>query len=149
MAAVLLVVIAIAAQFWTEVLWYQSVGFAGVFSTQIVTKILLGLVGGLLTAAMVWSSIHFAYRNRPIYAPSPETQAMDHYRELVEPMRRTATVAAPLAVGLFAGLSAATQWDTFLLWRNGSPSARRILSSDSTSASSSSTCRGSTSSSPS
>lgn len=119
--AVLLVVIALAAQFWTEVLWYQSVGFAGVFTTQLVTKILLGLVGGLLTAAMVWSSIHFAYRNRPIYAPSPETQAMDHYRELVEPMRRTATVAAPLAVGLFAGLSAATQWDTFLLWRNGSP----------------------------
>lgn len=120
-AAALLVVIAIAAQFWTEVLWYQSVGFSGVFSTQVVTKILLGLVGGLLTAAMVWSSIHFAYRNRPIYAPSPDTQAMEHYRQLVEPMRRTATVAAPLAVGLFAGLSAATQWDTFLLWRNGSP----------------------------
>ncbi|MBW8730725.1 MAG: UPF0182 family protein, partial [Terrabacter sp.] len=120
-AAALLVVIAIAAQFWTEVLWYQSVGFAGVFSTQIVTKLVLGLVGGLLTAAMVWSSIHFAFRSRPIYAPSPDTQAMDHYRQLVEPMRRTATIAAPLAVGLFAGLSAATQWDTFLLWRNGSP----------------------------
>ena len=51
----------------------------------------------------------------------PTTQAMEHYRELVEPMRRTATIAAPLAIGLFAGLSAATQWDTFLLWRNGSP----------------------------
>ncbi|WP_343992014.1 UPF0182 family protein [Terrabacter terrae] len=120
-AAALLVVIAIAAQFWTEVLWYQSVGYTGVFSTQIVTKVLLGIVGGLLTAAMVWSSIHFAYRSRPIYAPSPDTQAMEHYRELVEPMRRTATVAAPLAVGLFAGLSAATQWDTFLLWRNSNP----------------------------
>ena len=120
-ASALLVVIAIAAQFWTEVLWYQSVDFAGVFSTQLVSKLLLGLFGGLLTAAMVWSSIHVAYRSRPIYAPSPETQAMEHYRQLVEPMRRTATVAAPLAVGLFAGLSAATQWDTFLLWRNGNP----------------------------
>jgi len=120
-ASALLVVIAIAAQFWTEVLWYQSVDFAGVFSTQLVTKLVLGVFGGLLTAAMVWSSIHVAYRSRPIYAPSPETQAMEHYRQLVEPMRRTATVAAPLAVGLFAGLSAATQWDTFLLWRNGGP----------------------------
>jgi len=64
-AAALLVVIGIAAQFWTEVLWYQSVGYTGVFSTQLVTKVLLGLVGGLLTAAMVWSSIHFAYRSRP------------------------------------------------------------------------------------
>ena len=120
-AGVLVVVLGIAAQFWTEVLWYQSVDFSGVFSTQIVTKVLLGVVGGLLTAAVVWSSIHVAYRNRPIYAPSPDTQAMEHYRELVEPMRRTATIAAPLAIGLFAGLSAATQWDTFLLWRNGTP----------------------------
>lgn len=120
-AAAVLVVIAIAAQFWTEVLWYQSVHFSSVFTTQLLTKLLLGIVGGLLTAAMVWSSIHVAFRSRPIYAPSPETQAMEHYRQLVEPMRRTATVAAPLAVGLFAGLSAATQWDTFLLWRNSNP----------------------------
>ena len=120
-AGILLVLLGIAAQFWTEVLWYQSVGFSGVFSTQIISKVALGVVGGLLTAAVVWSSIHLAYRNRPIYAPSPDTQAMEHYRELVEPMRRTATIAAPLAIGLFAGLSAATQWDTFLLWRNSQP----------------------------
>jgi len=120
-AGVLVVVLGIAAQFWTEILWYQSVSFSSVFSTQIVTKVLLGVIGGLLTAAVVWSSIDVAYRNRPIYAPSPDTQAMEHYRELVEPMRRTATIAAPLAIGLFAGLSAATQWDTFLLWRNGGP----------------------------
>ena len=118
-AAAIIIVLAIAAQFWTEVLWYQSVSFTGVFTTQIVAKLALGLVGGLVTAAVVWSSIHFAFRNRPIYAPSPDTQAMEHYRQLVEPMRRTATIAAPLAVGFFAGLSAATQWDTFLLWRNG------------------------------
>ncbi|ADU49045.1 UPF0182 family protein [Intrasporangium calvum] len=118
-AFALLLVVATLATFWTEVLWYQSVDFSSVFATQLVTKIVLGLAGGLFTAAVVWSSIHVAFRNRPIYAPSPETQAMEHYRQLVEPMRRTATVAAPLAIGLFAGLSAATQWDTFLLWRNG------------------------------
>lgn len=109
------------AGFWTEILWYQSVEFSRVFSTQIVVKIALGLVAALIMAAVVWSSIHVAYRHRPIYPPSPETQAMEHYRQLVEPMRRTATIAGPLALGLFAGLSAATQWDTFLLWRNASP----------------------------
>ena len=123
-AGALLLVVATLANFWTEVLWYQSVNFSGVFTTQLVTKVLLGLFGGLLTAAVVWSSIHIAYRHRPIYAPSPETQAMEHYRQLVEPMRKTATIAAPLAIGLFAGLSAATQWDTFLLWRNGVPFGR-------------------------
>lgn len=119
--AALILVLTILAQFWTEVLWYQSVDFVGVFRTQIVTRLLLGIVGGLVMAAVAWSSIHIAYRARPIYAPSPETQAMEHYRQLVEPMRRTATIAAPLALGLFAGLSAATQWDTFQLWVNGQP----------------------------
>ncbi|MDN5789545.1 MAG: UPF0182 family protein, partial [Micrococcales bacterium] len=119
-AGALIVVLSILAQIWTEVLWYQSVDFLQVFTTEIITKIVIGVLAGLLTAAVVWSSIHVAYRNRPIYAPSPETQAMEHYRELVEPMRRTATIAAPLAIGFFAGLSAATQWETFLLWRNGS-----------------------------
>lgn len=115
---VLALVASTVAGFWTEVLWYQSVDFSRVFSTQLVTKVLLGVVAGLLMAAVVWSSIHVAFRQRPIYPPSPETQAMEHYRQLVEPMRRTATIAGPLALGLFAGLSAATQWDTFLLWRN-------------------------------
>ncbi|HEU5144007.1 MAG TPA: UPF0182 family protein [Dermatophilaceae bacterium] len=109
------------AGFWTEVLWYESVAFSSVFSTQVVLKIVLGFAAGLVMAAVVWSSIHLAFRHRPIYPPSPETQAMEHYRQLVEPMRRTATIAGPLALGLFAGLSAATQWDTFLLWRNAEP----------------------------
>ena len=32
------------AGFWTEVLWYESVDFSGVFRTQIVAKLLLDLV---------------------------------------------------------------------------------------------------------
>lgn len=120
-AAALILLLTVLAQFWTEIAWYESVDFVGVFRTQIVTRLLLGIAGGLVMAAVAWSSIHLAYRSRPIYAPSPETQAMEHYRQLVEPMRRTATVAAPLALGLFAGLSAATQWDTFQLWVNGQP----------------------------
>ena len=120
-AGALLLLLAVVAQFWTEVLWYESVDFVSVFRTQIVARIVLGLIGGLVMAAVTWSSLQVAYRTRPIYAPSPETQAMEHYRQLVEPMRRTATIAGPLALGLFAGLSAATQWETVLLWLNGTP----------------------------
>ena len=43
-----LLVVATLANFWTEVLWYQSVDFSGVFTTQLVTKALLGLAGSLL-----------------------------------------------------------------------------------------------------
>ena len=62
------------------------------------------------------------YRTRPVYPPvSAEQQNLDHYRELVEPLRRLATIVAPAVLGVFAGSAAASQWQTFLLWINRVP----------------------------
>src|SRR5674476_1608481 len=59
---------------------------------------------------------------RPVYPPiSAEQQNLDHYRELLEPLRRLATVAAPAVLGIFAGSAGASQWQTFLLWANRVP----------------------------
>ena len=51
--AILIVVITIAAQLWTEVLWFDSVGFTTVFWVELWTKVGLFVVCGLLTAAVV------------------------------------------------------------------------------------------------
>jgi len=109
------------ATFWTEILWYESVGFRSVFTTALGAKLLLGVLGGLLTAAIVASSLVIAYRNRPIYAPTPDQEALERYREAVEPLRRLGIVAVPLVLGVLSGLGAAAQWQTFLLWRNQVP----------------------------
>ncbi len=42
---VLIVLGLIASQMWTEVLWYQSVGFTEVYRTQLLTKIALFVLG--------------------------------------------------------------------------------------------------------
>jgi len=119
---IIIVVITIAAQLWTEVLWFDSVSFTTVFRVELFTKIGLFVVGGLLTAAIVASSMLIGYRTRPVYPPvSAEQQNLDHYRELLEPLRRLATIAAPAVLGVFAGSAAASQWQTFLLWVNRVP----------------------------
>ena len=119
---VIIVLITIAAQLWTEVLWFDSVGFGTVFRVELFTKIGLFAVCGLLVAVIVASSMLIGYRTRPVYPPvSAEQQNLDHYRELLEPLRRLATVAAPALLGVFAGLAAASQWQTFLLWVNRVP----------------------------
>ncbi|MEP6648846.1 MAG: UPF0182 family protein [Lapillicoccus sp.] len=123
---VILVVVGIAAsliaQFWTEVLWFDSVSFRSVFLTELGAKVLLGVVGGLLTAGIVGSSLYIAYRTRPIYAPTSTSQdALERYRAAVEPLRRIAMIGIPLVIGLLSGLGAAGQWETFLLWRNAQP----------------------------
>jgi uncharacterized membrane protein (UPF0182 family) len=119
---VIILFITFAAQLWTEVLWYQSVGYTAVFWVQLWTKIGLFVVCGLLTAAVVASSLLIGYRTRPVYPPvSEEQQNLDHYRELLEPLRRLTTIAAPAVLGLFAGSAGASQWQTFLLWVNRVP----------------------------
>ena len=119
---VLILAVTLAAQVWTDVLWFDSVGFTKVFWVELWTKIGLFVVGGLITAGVVASSLLVGYRTRPVYPPvSEEQQNLDHYRELLEPLRRLTTIAAPAVLGIFAGSAAASQWQTFLLWVNGVP----------------------------
>jgi len=119
---VIIVAVTLLAQLWTEVLWYQSVGFTKVFWVELLTKTALFVVGAALTAAIVASSMLIGYRTRPVYPPvSAEQQNLDHYRELLDPLRRLTTIVAPAVLGVFAGSAAASQWQTFLLWVNRVP----------------------------
>ena len=116
------VAISLIAQFWTEVLWYDSVNLRSVFLTALGAKVLLGVLGGLITAGIVGSSLVIAYRTRPIYAPTSTNQdALERYRAAVEPLRRLAMIGIPVLIGLLSGLGASGQWKTFLLWRNAQP----------------------------
>jgi uncharacterized membrane protein (UPF0182 family) len=101
------------------VLWYGALGFNRVFWTELGSQAGLFVVGAVVAAALVASSLIIGYRARPIYAPATQQQqALDRYREMIEPLRRVATVVAPAMVGLFAGAAAAGQWKVFLLWAN-------------------------------
>ncbi|HEY5247718.1 MAG TPA: UPF0182 family protein, partial [Dermatophilaceae bacterium] len=120
--AILILAVTFAAQVWTDVLWFDSVGFTKVFWVELWTKVGLFVVGALVTAGVVASSLLIGYRTRPVYPPvSEEQQNLDHYRELIEPLRRLATIAAPAVLGIFAGSAAASQWQSFLLWLNSVP----------------------------
>jgi len=110
------------AQLWTEFLWYDSVGFRNVLTTRLLTQVVLFVTAGVLTGLLVWSSLHLAYRNRPIYAPSsPEQANLDRYRAALDPVRRLVFIGAPILLGLFAGSAMASQWQTVLLWLNRQP----------------------------
>ncbi|MDF9716623.1 UPF0182 family protein [Nocardioides sp. ChNu-99] len=115
-----LIALAGFSSFWTERLWFDSVGYSDVFSTLVWTRIALFAVFGLLMAAAVTTSMWLAYRFRPVFRPaSPEQTSLDRYREAVTPVRRWLLVVIGLLMGVFAGTSGAGQWRNFLLWRNG------------------------------
>ncbi|WNB86137.1 UPF0182 family protein [Cellulomonas sp. ATA003] len=118
----LAVLLMFLAQIWTEVLWYNQVGYTQVLRTEWFTRGGLFVGGFLLMAAAVAASLRIAYRSRPVYAPStPEQANLDQYREAVEPLRKLVMVAGPALLGFFAGAAASQQWETIQLWMNGVP----------------------------
>ncbi|MEU4362442.1 UPF0182 family protein [Promicromonospora sp. NPDC023987] len=118
--AVVVAALLLLAQFWTEVMWFDQLGFSRVIWTEWGTRGALFAAGFLIMAGTVFWSFTAAYRSRPIYAPStPEQATLDQYREAVEPLRRVVMIAAPVLVGFFAGLAASAQWRTVLLAFNG------------------------------
>ncbi|MDQ2625128.1 MAG: UPF0182 family protein, partial [Actinomycetota bacterium] len=120
--AAVVVLVLVLAQVWTEVLWYDQLGFVEVLRTEWFTRGALFVVGAAIMAAAVWSSLTIGYRSRPVYAPSSVEQVnLDQYREAVEPLRRLVTVAGPAVLGFFAGVAASQQWETIQLWINAVP----------------------------
>jgi uncharacterized membrane protein (UPF0182 family) len=118
----LLVLFGIFTDFTTDLMWYQSIDYSSVFTTQLVTKVLLFVLFGLLMGAAIAANVVVAYRLRPAYrAMSLEQQSLDRYRMGLDPYRRWVVIAAAGAIGLLAGLSAAGQWRTWMQWRNATP----------------------------
>ena len=107
------------AGFYTDLLWFQSVGFTSVFTTELFTKIGLFLVFGALMGLVVATNFIVAHRVRPAYMPmSPGQAELDRYRTAVEPYRRGVVIGGSIIIGLLSGSSAAGAWQTYLQWRN-------------------------------
>jgi uncharacterized protein len=107
---------------WTERLWFQSVNHADVFNTMLLTRVLLFGIFGLLLAAAVVVNVAVAYRVRPVHRLlSPEQRSLDRYRDVVEPLRKLIMGGLAALMFFFGGSSAASQWETYLLWRHGVP----------------------------
>ncbi|GAB3126577.1 UPF0182 family protein [Glaciibacter psychrotolerans] len=112
----LVVVFFIAAGFYTDVLWFNQLGFLGVLTTQWLASSVLFLIGFVGMAVPVWVSIQLAYKLRPIYAKL--NSQIDRYQQVIEPLRRLAMWGLPALLGLFAGVAASTRWETTLMWLN-------------------------------
>ncbi|HET7326014.1 MAG TPA: UPF0182 family protein [Nocardioidaceae bacterium] len=121
--AVLLALLVLGSTFtdiWTERLWFDAIDHSGVFNTMIGTRVLLFVVFGLLLSAIVLANVVIAYRTRPLHRMlSADQRSLDRYRDVVEPVRRLILIGLGIALFFFGGTSAASQWETFLLWRNG------------------------------
>ena len=55
---------------YVDWLWFGELGYRSVFSTVLVTRIVVFLVAALLVGAIVFTGLALAYRTRPVFVPT-------------------------------------------------------------------------------
>ena len=108
--------------FYTDWLWFKSVDKTEVFTTSLFTRALMFVAFGTVMGLAVGITMWIAWRTRPTFrGMTPEQASLERYRVAIEPYRRRLTIAISIGLGLVAGLTAASEWGTYLLWRNAVP----------------------------
>jgi len=122
----ILVVISLAlvsmSGFYADWLWFKSVNFTTVWSTVLMTKVVLFVVAGLVTATLILLNVVIAYKKRPLYVPmTVEADNLERYRAQIEPIKRWVVIGLGVALFYFAGTSGSMLWSTWLLFKNSTP----------------------------
>jgi uncharacterized membrane protein (UPF0182 family) len=104
---------------YVDYLWFDAADYTEVFWTEMQTRALLFAVAAVATGGLVATSVWLAYRFRPTFRPmSLEQQNLERYRQSLEPRRGLVLAAVAVVLGLFAGFTAQSSWQTWLAFRN-------------------------------
>ncbi|MEU6560693.1 UPF0182 family protein [Nocardia nova] len=105
---------------YTNWLWFGEVGFRQVFTTVLVTRLLLFLVVAVVVGVVIWLALLAAYRTRPVFVPvSGPSDPIARYRTTVMGRLRLFGIGIPVLVGLLSGLVAQSSWVTVQLFLHG------------------------------
>ena len=107
-----------AAGVYTDWLWFEQLGFSGVFTTQIVAQVVLFAAAAIIAGILTWLAVWLAIKTRPVYVRQLEGDPLAVYRALAEQLRKVAQIVLPIVVALFAGLAASSQWQLVAVWAN-------------------------------
>ena len=117
--AVIVIGFVIFTSFYTDWLWFESVAKTEVFTITLTTRLALFASFGLTMAFVLAGTLWIAYRFRPrVPLLTQEQASLERYRMSLDPYRILITTAIAVFIGLLSGLSAASEWGTFLRWQN-------------------------------
>ena len=110
------------ADLYTNVLWFDQLGFLSVLTTQIFAQSALFAASALSFALITGVSLWLAYKFRPVYIRFPdETSPFDQYRQILEQLRKVVMIGVPLGLGVLAGLAVSPSWGIVLSYLNRTP----------------------------
>jgi uncharacterized protein len=122
LALLLFIVWPLFVGFYTDWLWFQEVGYQTVFATSLKAKLLFGLGGAVVAAALFWLNVKLALKLSGKVGGAGYTFYIGNQPVAIADAGRLLTrLALPisLAVGFFVGARSWAAWETLLQWRYG------------------------------
>jgi hypothetical protein len=108
------------AGFWTDWMWFDSLGLSSVFTGVLGAKIALGAIFTAAFFVMVLINLVVADRIGPKVRPTgPEDDLLERYHETIGQRTKTVRVVVSFVLALFAGLGMSGDWNQWILFRNG------------------------------
>jgi uncharacterized membrane protein (UPF0182 family) len=119
-ALVLLTSVRGIARFYTDYLWFDSLGQDGVWRGVLGAKVVLAVLFIAVFFVLAWVNLLIADRIAPPYRLSgPEDELLERYHDLVA--ERTVWVRTIVAgvLALIAGSGVSSEWNSWILFTNG------------------------------
>ena len=105
----------------TDYLWFGSLGYTQVFQRILLAELTLGIVGGALAAVFFFVNLFLALRtigDLAQYLP-PEIVVTPLGQLLTKRFAQRTALGLSILIGVFAGLTASSGWESMLLYLNG------------------------------
>jgi len=120
--ALLAIVLVSSSGVYTDVLWFDQLGYLSVFTTQITAQVNVFIVAALFAALVIWGNIFLAWRFRPVYVTSNDFFGRDlgEYRNLLEKLRRRLLFVIPVVIAIFLATAQSSDWATVYTFINHS-----------------------------
>ncbi len=107
------------ARFYTDALWFSSLGQEQVFWSVLRTKIGLAVAFSTLFALLLWVNLAVAHRLAPTNRSfGPGDELLSRYQDVVERRGGVVRVGFSVMFGLVAGVGVSSQWREWLLFSN-------------------------------
>ena len=107
------------AGFYTDLLWFDSLGYRGVFTGVLGAKVTLAAIFSLAFFVLLWVNLFIADRLAPRFRPAgPEEEVIERFQELIG--NRTGLVRVVIAAlfGVIAGVGVSGKWHDWILFRH-------------------------------
>lgn len=110
-----------AGTLWTDFLWFESIDYRNVWLRNWGLSILLGIIGVVVSFAVLWTSLRLVDYFSPRWAPfdlTEEEELIERFREWVEPRVGQIRLIVTAGLSLILGLTVAAWRDDVFLFLN-------------------------------